>query len=122
MPERISEMENSDQLRELIIARLTEVIDPETGVDVIRMRLIEDLVVNQAGQVIYKFRPSSPLCPIAVPLSLMIQKAVASVPGVTGQKLEIVGYMQADELTAMLQEMLTGMGYTRQPAKGSAHE
>lgn len=115
-------MVDQGALRELIIVRLAEVIDPETGVDVIRMRLIEDLVVNESGQVGYKFRPSSPLCPIAVPLSLMIQKAVASVPGVTEQKIEIVGYMQADELTTMLQDTLTGMGYTRQPAEGSAHE
>ena len=115
-------MEDPGELRTLIIARLGEVIDPETGVDVIRMRLIEDLIVDEAGQVVYKFRPSSPLCPIAVPLSLMIQKAVASVPGVTGQKLEIVGYMQADELNTMLREMLEDMGYTSQPAEGSAHE
>ncbi len=49
------------------------------------MRLIEDLAVDETGFVSYKFRPSSPLCPIAVPLSLEIQKAVAEVEGVDGQ-------------------------------------
>jgi metal-sulfur cluster biosynthetic enzyme len=110
------------QLKAAIIERLSEVIDPETGVDVIRMRLIEELTVDEKGRVKYKFRPSSPLCPIAVPLSLMIQEAVASVPGVTGQNLEIVGYMQAEELNAMLREMLDGMGYTPRPQKGFDHE
>jgi metal-sulfur cluster biosynthetic enzyme len=113
---------DTTQLRDAIVERLSEVIDPETGVDVIRMRLIEDLAVDEKGQVKYKFRPSSPLCPIAVPLSLMIREAVASVPGVTKQELEIVGYMQADELNAMLREMLEEMGYPRQPKKGSDHE
>jgi metal-sulfur cluster biosynthetic enzyme len=110
------------QLKGAIIERLSEVIDPETGVDVIRMRLIEDLAVDEKGQVRYKFRPSSPLCPIAVPLSLMIQDAVASVPGVIRQHLEIVGYMQADELNTMLRDMLEGMGYQRRPAKGAKNE
>ena len=34
-------------LREAILAKLGEVIDPETGVDVMRMRLIEDLQVDE---------------------------------------------------------------------------
>jgi metal-sulfur cluster biosynthetic enzyme len=82
------------------------VIDPETGVDVVRMRLIEDLAVGDDGRVSYKFRPSSFLCPLAVPLSLEIQQAVAEIEGVTEQNMEIVGYIQADELTALLQRAL----------------
>ena len=93
------------ELREAILEKLATVIDPETGVDVVRMRLIEDLEVNEDGRVTYKFRPSSPLCPIAVPLSVMIQNAVASVAGVTGQEMQVVGYIQAEELTALLHEM-----------------
>jgi len=70
----------SDQtLRERVLSRLVQVIDPETGVDVLRMRLIEDLSVDEDGTVRYKFRPSSPLCPIAVTLALEIKRAVAEV-------------------------------------------
>jgi metal-sulfur cluster biosynthetic enzyme len=93
------------ELREAILEKLATVIDPETGVDVVRMRLIADLEVNEDGRVTYKFRPSSPLCPIAVPLSVMIQNAVASVAGVSGQEMRVVGYIQAEELTALLREM-----------------
>ncbi|MEJ2711301.1 MAG: iron-sulfur cluster assembly protein [Anaerolineales bacterium] len=96
------------ELREAILEKLATVIDPETGVDVVRMRLIEDLEVNEDGRVTYKFRPSSPLCPIAVPLSVMIQNAVASVAGVSGQEMQVVGYIQAEELTALLREMFAG--------------
>jgi metal-sulfur cluster biosynthetic enzyme len=97
----------SEEIYAAILERLSRVIDPETGVDVVRMRLIEDLAVDESGRVRYKFRPSSPLCPIAVPLSLMIQNAVASVPGVTGQDMKIVGYIQAEELTALLRDRRT---------------
>lgn len=91
-------------LRERVLSRLVQVIDPETGVDVLRMRLIEDLSVDEDGAVRYKFRPSSPLCPIAVTLALDIKRAVAEVEGVTRQEIEVVGYIGADELNALLRE------------------
>ena len=97
-------MSDPEQLRAAIIQKLSTVIDPETGLDVMRMRLIEDLAVDEHGYVSFKFRPSSPLCPIAVPLSLEIKRAVAQVEGVTGQDLEIVGYLQAEELTELIKQ------------------
>jgi metal-sulfur cluster biosynthetic enzyme len=93
------------ELEQAVVERLREVIDPETGVDVMRMRLIEDLQVDGGtGRVSYRFRPSSPLCPLAVHLALSIRDAVARVPGVTGQEIEVVGYVGAEELNALLKE------------------
>jgi metal-sulfur cluster biosynthetic enzyme len=85
-----------------IIEQLQEVIDPETGADVWRMRLVEDLTVNESGHVAYRFRPSSPLCPIAVPLAQMIKDAIGKVPGVTGQTIEVTNYIQSSLLTELL--------------------
>lgn len=91
------------ELEKAIIERLQGVIDPETGVDVMRMRLIEELRVDaETGRIRYKFRPSSPLCPLAVHLALEIRSAVAGVPGVTEQEIEVLGYVGADELNALL--------------------
>jgi metal-sulfur cluster biosynthetic enzyme len=98
-------MTDSKSLYDAILARLSTVIDPETGVDVVRMRLIEDLKVDEEGTVCYTFRPSSPLCPIAILLALAIRQAVAEVEGVTRQQIEVVGYLQAAELNAMLREL-----------------
>ena len=93
------------ELEQAIVERLRQVIDPETGVDVMRMRLIEALQADaESGQVRYRFRPSSPLCPLAVHLALAIREAVAEVPGVEAQEIEVVGYVGADELNALLQE------------------
>jgi metal-sulfur cluster biosynthetic enzyme len=97
-------MTDRDSVREAILTHLSTVIDPETGVDVVRMRLVEGLVVDEGGVVHYKFRPSSPLCPLAVPLALSIRKAVGQVEGVTGQEVEVLGYVGAVELNAMLRE------------------
>jgi len=92
-------------MEQAVRERLQQVIDPETGVDVMRMRLIEDLQVDdETGRVRYTFRPSSPLCPLAVHLALGIRDAVAAVPGVTEQEIEVVGYVGADDLSALLKE------------------
>lgn len=93
----------SARLKLDIVERLRELIDPETGVDVIRMRLIEDLEVDaETGRVAYIFRPSSALCPLAVHLALSIRDAVAEVPGVGEQNVQVAGYVGADELNKLL--------------------
>lgn len=98
-------MSNSETLREAILARLSKVIDPETGADVIRMRLIEELKVGGEGEISYVFRPSSPLCPIAVFLVMSIKAAVAEVPGVSQQTIKVAGYVQAAELTELINQL-----------------
>ena len=94
------------ELQKTIIEKLMTVIDPETGADVIRMRLVSDLTVDAAGKVTYTFRPSSPLCPIAVPLSVAIIQAINEVPGVSGQRVKVVDYIQADLLCELLNSVL----------------
>jgi len=91
-------------MEQAVIHQLRKVIDPGTGVDVVRIRLIEDLTVDETGTVRYRFRPSSPLCPLAVTLALQIKEAVAQVEGVTGQEVEVVGYVGAEALNALLKE------------------
>jgi metal-sulfur cluster biosynthetic enzyme len=89
-------------LQDAILTQLKTVIDPETGADVVRMRLVENLNVSDDGRVSYIFQPSSPLCPIAVYLVQQIKQAVAAVPGVTEQKIEVAGYVAAEELTKLI--------------------
>lgn len=87
-----------------ILEKLSTVIDPETGADVVRMRLVEELVVRPDGVVSYTIRPSSPLCPVAVFLAIQIKLAVASVPGVTDQQITVTNYIAAEQLTEMINQ------------------
>jgi len=96
-----------NDLHEAILVRLGSVIDPETGADVVRMRLVEDLKVNKEGQVSYTFRPSSPFCPIAVFLVQQIKQAITAVPGVTSQQIEVAGYVAAEELTKLINQEIS---------------
>jgi metal-sulfur cluster biosynthetic enzyme len=91
-----------ERLEQLIIARLRLVIDPETRADVIRMRLVENLTVNEEGHVKYTFRPSSPVCPIAVSLAQQIKIAVSQVPSVHTQDIKVENYVGAEQLTMLI--------------------
>jgi metal-sulfur cluster biosynthetic enzyme len=93
-------------LEKAVIEKLTKVLDPETGVDVVRMQLVMDLTIDENGKATYTFRPSSPLCPIAVPLAMMIIQAINEVEGITGQSITVVDYVEAEKLNEMLRSVL----------------
>lgn len=95
-------MKDTAKIREKVITALSEVIDPETGADVMRMRLVLDLQIHDDGTAEYVFRPSSPLCPIALKLVMDIIEAVKPVEGVTNQKVTVVDYSGAEALNAIL--------------------
>lgn len=97
-----------NDLQKAVVEKLMTVIDPETGADVIRMRLVQNMCIDTEGKIIYTFRPSSPLCPIAVPLALGIIQAISEVPGVSGQSMTVVDYVQADTLNEILKSVLKG--------------
>ena len=97
---------NTIALKEAVVNKLQTVIDPETNVGVVRMRLVNNLEIDENGKATYTFRPSSPLCPIAVPLAMMIIKAIAEVDGITAQDITVIDYVGAEKLNEMLKEYL----------------
>ena len=92
---------NKAEILIAVLSKLKEVIDPETGVDVIRMQLVQDLNLDDDGNLTY-FRPSSPLCPIAIHLAMSIQEAIKKVPSIASQRVTVVDYIQADMLNEIL--------------------
>ncbi len=97
---------DQEKLKNDVLNKLRTVIDPETGSDVIRMGLIQDLEISETGNISYVFRPSSPLCPIAVPLALDIISAISEVNDIKHQSVTVKDYSQAEMLTSLLQNML----------------
>ena len=92
-------------LLEKIEESLYQVKDPETGMDVMRMRLVRDLRVGQNGNVELTFRPSSVLCPLGFRLGVNIKEAVLDVPGVKSVRVNVDGFIHADQLRTLLAEM-----------------
>lgn len=101
-------MKDTAKIKADVITALREVIDPETGADVMRMRLVLDIQIHDDGTAEYVFRPSSPLCPIALKLVMDIIEAVKPVDGVTGQNVTVVDYSGADALNAILSTLPLG--------------
>ena len=92
-------------LLEKIEESLYQVKDPETGMDVMRMRLVRNLRVGQNGNVELTFRPSSVLCPLGFQLGVNIKEAVLDVPGVKSVRVNVDGFIHADQLRTLLAEM-----------------
>ena len=90
------------ELEIAIIERLKTVMDPDTNTDVVRMRLVENLLADALGKVRSTFRPSSFVCPIAVMLAVNIKIAVADVPGVISQEIAVEGYLMANDLGKLI--------------------
>ncbi|MGB6281906.1 MAG: iron-sulfur cluster assembly protein [Syntrophobacteria bacterium] len=84
---------------------LARVVDPEMGMDVMRMRLVRDLKVDQHGDVELTFRPSSVLCPLGFQLGINIKEAVLDVPGVKSVQIHVDGFIHGEQLKKILEEM-----------------
>ena len=100
------EMTDNGSLRDRVVEGLKRVIDPETGLDVVRMGLIRDLQVTPEGRVSLKLRPSSPVCPLIFPLAFGVKEALEGIEGVKGVQLTVIEHDMADEVNRFLQGRL----------------
>ena len=91
-------------LKEEVKHALSEVIDPGTNLDIMRMRLVRDLSIDRDGRVSLTFRPSAPVCPMAFKLAYDIRKAVQQTEGVKEVEVKVSGYNRADELMEVLKQ------------------
>ena len=92
------------KLKKDIEDALRGVIDPGTNLDIMRMKLVRDLVVDRDGKVCLTFHPSSPVCPMAFKLAYDIQRAVQETEGVKEVEVKVTGYNRADELMEILRQ------------------
>ncbi|MBE9534379.1 MAG: DUF59 domain-containing protein [Proteobacteria bacterium] len=93
------------ELIEAVEEKLRQVIDTETGMDVMRMKLVRDLKVGQGGDVELTFRPSSVLCPLGFQLGINIKETVLEVPGVKNVQVHVDGFIHAEQLKKILEEL-----------------
>lgn len=92
------------ELKEKIIQKLKEVVDPGTLSDVVSMGLIKNVNVTENGTVYLEFQPSSPVCPLVLPLALDIQNSLRTLSEVKDLSLTVVDHQMADEVNKYLKE------------------
>ena len=79
-----------DQLTDGIIAALKSVYDPEIPADIYELGLIYRVDIADDRGVKIDMSLTSPNCPSAQELPIMVENAVASVPGVKEAKVDVV--------------------------------
>lgn len=82
---------------------LAGIVDPETGLSIMRMDLIHDMEVTANGSVSLVFRPSSPICPLAYSLANSIKKNLEAIKGVGSVKIGVENFERAAHLESLLQ-------------------
>jgi FeS assembly SUF system protein len=85
----LSEAEIS-RLTDDIVAALKTVYDPEIPADIYELGLIYKVDIGDDRSITIDMTLTTPNCPAAAELPHMVENAVASVPGVSGAKVNIV--------------------------------
>jgi metal-sulfur cluster biosynthetic enzyme len=92
-------------IQERIMQKLCGVIDPETGLNIVRMGLIQNLHIEEnKNEVHLVFRPTSFLCPSAFKLAEDIRNALRQVVDASAIKIEVQEYARAKQLNVWLAE------------------
>ena len=82
--------EELDQLTDSIIAALKTVYDPEIPADIYELGLIYKVDIGDDRAVKIDMSLTSPNCPSAQELPIMVENAVSSVPGVKETKVDVI--------------------------------
>jgi metal-sulfur cluster biosynthetic enzyme len=91
-----------EAIRDQVHTALSEVIDPETGLDIMRMDIIHDVNIGEAGEVSLVFCPSSPVCPMAYALANSIKKKLEGLAEVRSVRIRVQNFQRAEHLEALL--------------------
>jgi metal-sulfur cluster biosynthetic enzyme len=81
---------NTDELRGRIDEALATIPDPELGVDILALGLIDGVEVGDGGEVRVRYTLTRLGCPAAPMLHEAIERRVAAVPGVESAAAELV--------------------------------
>jgi FeS assembly SUF system protein len=88
--QRVDEaIKDKTDLREKIIAAVSQVEDPEIPVNIYDLGLIYDIQPDPAGNVAITMTLTSPACPEAQELPLAVQRAVQRIPEVMAVEVDI---------------------------------
>ncbi|MFC3909506.1 SUF system Fe-S cluster assembly protein [Legionella dresdenensis] len=82
--------QNNDALKELVIAALKTVFDPEIPVNIYDLGLIYDIAINEEQHVHIQMTLTSPGCPVAQTFPGTVEQAVNQLEDVSDCTVELV--------------------------------
>ncbi|MGI0080583.1 MAG: metal-sulfur cluster assembly factor [Nitrososphaerales archaeon] len=83
-----------------IVRELQQVVDPEVGVPITEMDLVDEIGITPEGIVSIGFHLTAPFCPpmFALEIAQDIKKRVGGLPGVKDVKISMTGHFMAEEI------------------------
>jgi len=83
-----------------IVKELSQVVDPEVGVPITEMDLVDDVNINPDGTVSIGFHLTAPFCPpmFALEIAQEIKRRVSALEGVKEVKVSMTGHFMAEEI------------------------
>ena len=84
-----------------IVKELAQVVDPEVGVPITEMDLVDDIGIDDStGVVSIGFHLTAPFCPpmFALEIAQDIKKRVSALQGVKEVKVAMTGHFMAEEI------------------------
>jgi FeS assembly SUF system protein len=79
-----------DRLRQDVIAVLRTIFDPEIPVNIYDLGLIYDLAIDESSEVSITMTLTAPACPVAETFPHTVESRLASIPGVSGVRVNLV--------------------------------
>ncbi|MGC8658605.1 MAG: metal-sulfur cluster assembly factor [Desulfomonilaceae bacterium] len=93
---------DKELLRKGVSDALTEIIDPETHLSIMRMGIVKNVTIQDDGAVSLTFRPSSPTCPMAYALAGAIKNKIESIQGVKSLTIGVENFSNANQLEQLI--------------------
>jgi metal-sulfur cluster biosynthetic enzyme len=88
--EQLTEPRTAKASDELIRAALSEVYDPEIGIDIVSLGLVYDTRLDDDGLLTIDMTLTTPYCPLGPVIQTQAHAVCAPLPGVNDVKVEIV--------------------------------
>lgn len=83
--------------KKTIMKELEKVIDPEIGIPITEMKLIDDVEID-GDKVLVEFHLTIPHCPMAVGIANEIKSIVSSIKGVKSVEVKLKDHHMAEEI------------------------
>ena len=98
---------SNEEIKQQILQRLREVMDPEIGLNVVEAGFIRNIKVED-GNAVIEMMLTTPFCPLAFFLTEAIKEKARSVEGVKTVEVKVVGFGIPPELEKRIAELRKG--------------
>lgn len=86
----MSDDDEEQASREAVMEALSQVFDPEIGIDIVSLGLVYDAAVEEGGQVAVDMTLTSPYCPMGDIIRNQAHAVCAMLPGINDVRINLV--------------------------------